>query len=356
MAVSLVMPQTSRRLAPRVVNSAPVVSTYDEVTGRRAVALATAGMLGYVCLRSLWFVQIFVTEENKAARHAVADLTGLALCLPLVLTLTLIAAKGQRSSASIWLLAAIAVVVVGVALTAGGVLWLIAGQFLSGAILVALPIRWAVPLFAAVVVAAVAMTYAEHATDWACYVGMTALVGGLTLAILVWLTRTVRQAEAARIQLAGQSVIAERLRIDAELTRSVTAALETIVDSGARATDFTDPDEIATELAELVAFSRQTLTQTRRMLAGYQVTSAEAELRTAATLLAGAGVDATVVLPSRGGPDVLGPQARAQLRSGVEWILGDETVQSCVILLTSAAGGDDDLRFDVRRFAEAALR
>jgi two-component system, NarL family, sensor histidine kinase DesK len=354
MAASLVLPRTSHRLAPPVVNSTPVASGYDEVGGSRAVALATAGMLGYVCLRSLWFLQIFVTEENKAARHAVADVTGLALCLPLVLTLMLITARGERSSASAWLLSAVAVVVVGVALT-GGVLWLIAAQFLSGAILVALPIRWAVPPFVTVVAAAVAMTYVEHATDWACYVGMTTVVGGLTLAILVWLTRTVRQAEAARLRLAGQSIIAERLRIDAELTRSVTAALEAIVESGERATRLADADEIAAELAALVTFSRQTLTQTRRMLAGYQLASAEAELRTAATLLAGAGVEATVVLPSRGAPEVLDPHLRAQLRSGVAWILGDDSVQSCVIALTSTAGGDD-LRFDVRRFAEAALQ
>lgn len=322
----------------------------------RAVALATSGLLGYVCLRSMWFVQIFITEENKAARHAVADVTGIAIGLPIVLALVLLSARGERGATSWWLLSALAVVTIGVAL-AGGVLWLIAVQFLAGAILIAIPIRWAGPIFAAVITASIVLAYAEHQSQWACYVGMTTLVGGLTLAVLVWLTHAVRQAQAARIELADQSVIAERLRIEAELTRSVIAALEEIVGKGERAARLIGPEEIAAELVELVAFSRQTLTQTRRMLAGYQMASAETELQTAATLLSGAGIRATVALPARGAPAVLGARVRAQLRTAVVRILADDTVESCVISLAPAAVTDEcDLCFDVRRSAEAAVR
>ena len=233
----------------------------------------------------------------------------------------------------------------------GGVLWLIAAQFLAGGVLIAVPIRWAVPLFATVVVAAVLMTYAERQRQWAWYMGMTTLVGGLTIAILVWLTRMVRQAQAARVQLAEQSVIAERLRIDAQLARSVTAALETIVAAGQRAAAGTDPEEIAAELAALVTFSRQTLTETRHLLAGYQVASAEAELQTAVALVRGAGIDATLLLASDDIPAVLDTRARAELRSAVARILADDTVGSCVMSLSSARAGEGaELRFDVRCF------
>lgn len=318
--------------------------------------MATGGVLGYVCLRWMWFVQIFVTEENKAARHAVADVSGVAISLPLVLAIVWIAARGERTTTSWWLLSALAAVAIAVSVP-GGVLWLVAAQFLSGAILIVVPIRWAAPLFASMVAAAVLVSYAENQRQWACYMGMTTLVGGLTLAILVWLTRTVRQAEVARLQLADQAVIAERLRIDAELTRSVTGALEAIIVDGERVAQASDPDDIVVALAALVAFSRHTLTQTRRMLAGYQVASAETELQTAVTLLAGAGVHASVVLPGGGALGVLGERARVQLRSAVAGILADDTVEGCVITLTSAGAADDDeLRFDVRRYAKAGVR
>jgi len=165
---------------------------------------------------------------------------------------------------------------------------------------------------------------------------MKTLQGGLSLAVLGWLARTIWRAQAARLELAEVAVIAERLRIDAELTRTLGVALVRIVDAGEHTADVGDPHLAAVQLQALVALSRHTLAETRRMLTRYQETSAEAELRTAKTLLSAAGVRATLELPPGGVPGVLPAGLSAELRSGISRMLADGTVRDCVISVTSA--------------------
>ena len=93
---------------------------------------------------------------------------------------------------------------------------------------------------------------------------------GVALAVLVWLTRTVRELDAARRQLAARAVIIERQRIDDEVASTLGAALKHIVARGERAQSLAESalDRSAGELKELTARSRNTLAEARTMLSG----------------------------------------------------------------------------------------
>ncbi len=299
----------------------------------RAVVLATSGLVAYVLLTSAWFVQIFVNLRSGPSSHAATDVLGLALCLPVLIALLLLAVRDSRSGALIWLLAVL-VVIFGATATSAGVVWLFFAQFVAGAILVALPFRWAWPLFIAAVLAVVPVTHAEHQPQWTTYMTVKTLEGGLCLAVLVALVRTVRKSHAARVELAQQAVVAERLRIGESLADAITDSLERIVRCGEQAFAAKDPDRLADVLGELVALSRQTLTNTRRRLASYQDVSAEAELQTAVTLLAGAGVPTGLELPEAGAPARLDARLRTELRAALGRVLAADDVGKCLIALT----------------------
>jgi hypothetical protein len=349
MAICIVMPRTARWRVRVLEPSWSVNLRLPGARAERAVYFATAGLLGYVALRSAWFAQIFLTEKNATRPHAAWDVTGLALCVPLLVAVIVAAASGRRSRASLRSVAGLAVVVFGV-LPLGGVLWLVLVQYLAGAVLVAFPLRWALPSFAATLVMPVLATHLEHQTRWTVYMCVTTLSGGLALGVLTWLVRAVRQAQSARLQLADQAVIADRVRIDAELTRSVSLALERIVAAAEQAGSRTDQPELAAaDLEELVAFSRQTLSRTRQTLAGYQRTSVEAELQTAAALLAGAGLPTTIELPADGLPATVTNDLRTELRAGVGRMLADSTAIGCTISVrTDSVTGECELHFAAR--------
>lgn len=349
MAISIVMPRAAPQPGRPVRLSRPVRIALPGARAERAVQFATAGLLAYVALTFVWLAQIFLTEENAAKRHATWDVIGLASCLPLFVPVVLAATSGRRTRPSPWLVAGLAVVVIGV-LPVGGVLWLVVVQYLAGAVLLAFPLGWALPAFAIAVLLPLLVTYLEHQPQWTTYMCVNTLSVGLSLGVLTWLVRAVGQAHAARVQLADQAVIAERARIDAELTRSVSLALEHIVAAGEQAQSRTaETHGTTSDLENLVAYSRRTLNRTRRMLAGYQTTSAEAELQTAVALLAGAGMQARLDVPADALPATLTPGLRSELRAGIARILADDGATGCTISVArDIATGDSRLRFAVQ--------
>jgi two-component system, NarL family, sensor histidine kinase DesK len=164
---------------------------------------------------------------------------------------------------------------------------------------------------------------------------------GVALAVLVWLTRTVRELDSARRQLAARAVIIERQRIDDEVARTLGAALDQIVARGELAQTLAEatPDLSAMELRELTTRSRDALAQARAMLSGYRDVSAEAELRAAVTLLAAAGIHASLALDAAGKlPAELPETARAMLREAVAGALEDRELGGCVLTATTADG------------------
>lgn len=174
---------------------------------------------------------------------------------------------------------------------------------------------------------------------------------GVALAVVVWLTRSVRELDAARRQLAARAVIIERQRIDEEVSRTLGAALETIAARGelAAALARTTPELAAGELAEITARSRATLAEARGMLTRYREVSALAELRAAVTLLSAAGVTASLVLPGTDLPPELPASVRLALRAAVARALTESELRDCVLTVAVGGGGDGDLTLCLAR-------
>ena len=179
---------------------------------------------------------------------------------------------------------------------------------------------------------------------------------GVALAVLIWLTRTVRELDAARRELAAKALIIERQRIDDEVASTIGAALERIVAHGELAQSLAaSPAGLpAGELAALTGRSRDTLAQARAMLSGYRDVSAEAELRAAVTLLSAAGIRARLSLdcPERL-PAELPETARAALRAIIAQALQDPGLRDCVL---TATGANDELVVGLSRPADRSCR
>jgi hypothetical protein len=338
MAVSGVMP----RLGSTALNAGRQASAGGVIESDPAnsvVALATTGLLAYVLLTASWFVQVFVTLRSGPSSHELADIVGLALCLPILLGLVLIAVRDGATLATGWLLVGL-VLAFSAVVPAGGVAWLFFAQFVAGAVLVALPLRRGLPLFLVSVLLPLPVVRAEHQASWSTYMCLKTLQGGLCLAVLVVLARTLRQAKLARVELARQAVIAERLRIGGALAADLSHALERIAADGEAALAGGDNARLADVLAQLVPYSREALANARRQLAGYQEVSARDELQTAVTLLRGAGVRARLALPDSGLPAVLDGRLRVELRAALADVLARDDVTECVLTLSSSSADE----------------
>ncbi len=179
---------------------------------------------------------------------------------------------------------------------------------------------------------------------------------GVALAVLVWLTRTVRELDAARRQLAAKAVIIERQRIDDEVASTLGAALKHIVARGELAQSLAESalDGSAGELRELTARSRNTLAEARTMLSGYRNVSAEAELRAAVTLLSAGGIRTRLSLDL---PEKLLAElpvtARTALRETVARALEDRGLRECEL---TAATADSELIIRLSQATDRGVR
>jgi len=334
---------------PRVVrnpavSSSPVVHRSSARVGLGEpwrfgfIGLATAGLVAYsTAIPLLALYRFFVAPVDPG--RAVYAVAALACVLPLQIWLVLSAARGERTHGQAWALVAMTAVILGM-VPVIGVGWFGAMYVLGGLVLVYLPPRWSYALFAALVVAQAPLTFALGHPDWASYftIGLPAL--GLPLAVAVWLVDGARQLQAARLALAEEAVIRERLRIDDELRRTVGAALEAIAAQGERAGDLVpvDPAGSAGELRALAHASRGTLAEARRLVTRYQEVSLRSELETAATLLAAAGIPTRLDLPAGELPDTAGEAERTALRREIARLLAGTTRAPVTIAVTRRDG------------------
>lgn len=167
----------------------------------------------------------------------------------------------------------------------------------------------------------------------------------VALAVLVWLTRTVRELDAARRELAAKAVLIERQRIDDEVAGTLGAALRRIavIAEQAQTLADSDPGSCARDLETLTAQSREALARTRALLSGYRNVSAEAELRAALTLLSAGGISARLSFDDQAGlPAELPPAARHALEHTVARALLDRGLRECA-LTVSTAGDELDI-------------
>jgi len=263
------------------------------------------------------------------------------------------AAEGSRAPGGAWTLAALTVVVVA-ALPLGD-LWLPTFHVVAVSALLVLRPRWALAVVAAVVAAQVPLPLLldSELRAAASYYPVTVLWRSAAVFVPIWLVGAVRRLEEARRALADEAVVRERVRIDGQLRETLGAALRSIAAQGQRATALVDGngrERLEDELHALVGEARRTLAQARQMVNGYQHASLAAELDTAATLLAAAGIEVRVVLQHDGVDDTADDALRSTLRADIARLLQDDTTGACVITVTHRAG---HVRVDVSPGAAA---
>jgi two-component system, NarL family, sensor histidine kinase DesK len=302
---------------------------------------ATVGAVAYAAalpLLQLYRIATAPIDQGRAGYAAAVTL----LCLPVQGWLVWSAANDALGRAHRWALGMLAALLV-VTVPLAGVDLLGAAYLLGALVLVAVRPPWSLAAFAALAVAPVPVCLLAGQPRWASYFTLGVPIAAVPLAVVLWLVRAARQLEAARLALAEQAVIGERLRIDGELRRTVAAALEEIAAQGDRAARLaaTDPSAAAQGLQSLVAAARGTLAEARRMVRRYRTGSLGDELEAAAALLAAAGIRARLVLP----PDLpaaLDQAARSTLRRELARLLSREPAQP------SATGAQGEVRVELR--------
>jgi signal transduction histidine kinase len=334
-----------------------VVGLVQREWSGRAARWATPAALAYATvfpLLQLALVADYPASDGDVRWAALAT----AAYLPLHLHHVHAAVRGVRPPAGLWTLAALALVVTA-AVPVAGTHWLPVYAIVVTSALLVLPLPWSVVVAAAVTLAQAPLALAIDSpiVSAPSYYVFTVWWRASALFLPLWLLGSVRQLEAARRALAADAVVRERLRIDREVRRTVGAALDSIAAGGERAAarlagPHAGPDaDLAADVRALAEDSRRALAETRRLVGGYRRPSLAAELETAATLLAAAGVDARVELPSEALPPDAGAGVRSALRDATAAVLRDETAASCVIAVRYEAGR---VRLDVRTDAAQA--
>src|SRR5258708_12488501 len=193
----------------------------------------------------------------------------------------------------------------------------------GGRVLVAVGRSWSCWLYGGLVAGGGGVEFVFGQPEWALYFTTGMLMFPVPLAVGIWSIRGARQLQAARLALAEEAVVRERLRIDGEMRETLGAGLEEIATCGERAGELvtSDPPASAQELRGLVGGARRTLAEARRMVTRFQEVSLRAELETAATLLSAARVEARLELPPGALPGSGGGGERAPRRRDVPRLL-----------------------------------
>jgi signal transduction histidine kinase len=353
-ALPLTRPLAGRRLVVgrRARWRPSVVVTLNETERPdRLVRLAVPGALAYAAVFPL--VQVALIAESWGGGYGKATwaLVATAAYLPLHLRHVAYGVRGEHPPAGGWSLAAMAVLILG-ALPQAGSLWLPSCHALIVSSLIVLRRPWSWLAAGSVVAAQAPLAWALGGLVPAAgsYYTVTAAWRAASVVVPLWLVRTILQLHAARRALADEALVRERVRIDAEVRRTLGTALDAIVSRGrqagaALAADPRDP-ALEAQLRSLVDGSRRALADVRRLVRGYQQGSLRSEIDTAAGLLAAAGVRTRVVLPAGRLPERVDVGARADLRAATARLLRDDTAHACAITVSL---DDGHVRVDLRR-------
>jgi signal transduction histidine kinase len=205
---------------------------------------------------------------------------------------------------------------------------------------------WSLLLFGVVAAVAAPLAVAFGHPDRATYYGLALLFNASAMALLIWLTAKVRELRAARLALAAQAVVRERLRVAGELGRTLGSALESIAEHAGRTRTLVwrDPSAAGVALVGLAEESRQALAQARRLVRRYRTVPLRAEVDAAAALLSAAGIPTEARLSGEL-PHVAPDDLRAQLRAGIARLLADQTARHCLI---TVRGRDGNAELDIR--------
>jgi len=302
------------------------------------ILLATAGVAAFSLGRPLDALYIIATSTVETGRTVYA-VAALACYLPLQVWLVLSAARDARGRRQAWALAATAAVIIGM-LPVVGIQWVGTLYSLAALVLVSLRRPWSFLLYGVLVAAPTPLAFAFGQPEWALYFTTGMLWFSMPLAAGIWLVHAARELQAARLALAEEAVVRERLRIDGELRDTLGAGLEKIVVGGERAAGLVanDPSASGRELRGLVGGARLTLAEARGMVTRYREVSLRAELETSAALLSAVGIDVRLELPPGELPDTLDAGERAALRGEIARLLSETRRASMTISVTRLDG------------------
>jgi len=304
------------------------------------VRLAVAGTVAFSTALPLLDVARIAVSAPPVGGKGMQALVATACYLPLYIRHVLYGVRGSRPVGAGWTLPAMAAVIIG-AVPVIGAGWLPSLHAIAVSALILLPPRWALAIVACLVAAPIPLAIALGAPEYGPYYAVAGVAWRIAVPfVVIRLMDAVRQLERARLALTEEAVTRERLRIDGELRRTLGAALDAIAGRAERASQVVErsPAVVEVELRALVDGSRRTLAEARRMVRGYQQVSLRAELDTAATLLAAAGIETRVVLASDDLPDTLEETLRSALRSATARLLRDDATRSCVITVVRRDG------------------
>ncbi|WP_242884853.1 sensor histidine kinase [Actinomadura litoris] len=231
-------------------------------------------------------------------------------------------------------------------------LWLGLAGFLVGGLLVALPRRFAVPLVAAVITgvgAAAAGPFRgdvppqETGPDVAATVNsmISTLVTGLVLYGLVRLTRLVRDLRVAGEELARAATVQERLRAARDLHDLLGHSLAAILLKCelARRLAAADPARARAELTEVVAMAERAREDLRAATGGTSALVLDAEVASARSVLAAAGVEVEVDTGHAGLTAEASAVLSVVLREAVTNVLRHSAARHCAIVTARDGAG-----------------
>ncbi|MCF6470843.1 two-component sensor histidine kinase [Nonomuraea sp. MG754425] len=226
-----------------------------------------------------------------------------------------------------------------------GEAWLGTTGFLAGPILLALRLRVAVPLVAALMaVVAVAGVLIGLPYPLAVNYTVSTLVTGLVVYGLVTLARLDRELSAARDGLARSVVVVERLRAARDLHDLLGHTLAAILLKSELARRL-EPDLARAELDDVLAMTEQAMTDLRTVSGERGTLSLAGEADSARSVLTAAGIDASVEL----GHGTLGAEVETALgvvlREAVTNVLRHSSARHCTI---STSERDGEVRLTVR--------
>ena len=278
-----------------------------------------------------------VVSTSTGYRAPLTATAATAVYLPLHLRHVSFALRGERPAAPVLSLVVMAAVI-GAALPAAGQLWLPSFHAVAVSALLVLRPRWSLPLFVVLTAAMVplARTLPDLTVDSADYYALTLVWRTASVYIPIRLARAVTEVRAAQRALAESAVLAERVRVDSELRRTVGEALADIAVDGHLAGDLATsrPADAAAAVNALVRRSRNAYADARRMVKGFQAPSARTELDTAVRLLSAAGIAVDVRLPDPPDLDNVDDAFRSELHAATTELLRSDDVRACTITVS----------------------
>jgi len=207
---------------------------------------------------------------------------------------------------------------------------------LAGSLLLALPARFGLPMFLAVMASMGGIQYALSGDSINVTYGVLVTINhGLVVFALSRFRTTVQDLYEARSELADLAVTRERLRFARDLHDLLGFSLSAITlksELTHRVVD-RDPSRAQQELSGIIDISRQALADVRAVASSYRELSLDEETVSARELLIAANINVTMRLePCELSPDVRTALATV-LREGVTNLLRHSRAENCEITL-----------------------